>query len=66
MALTNIAEQVLRERGPMTPTELVVMLQEQGYRATADPRRMVAALRNSVQRYAGRFSVALDGRWSVV
>jgi hypothetical protein len=44
MALTDIAEQVLRERGSMTPTELVVMLQEQGYRATADPRRMVAAL----------------------
>jgi hypothetical protein len=64
MALTDIAEQVLRERGPMTPVELVVMLQEQGYRADADPRRMVAALKNSVRRYPGRFVVKTDGRWA--
>jgi hypothetical protein len=65
MALTEIAEQVLRERGPMSPVEVVVMLQVQGYRADANPRRMVAALKNSVRRYSGRFTVGGDGRWSV-
>jgi hypothetical protein len=66
-ALTDIAEaeKVLPERGPMSPVELVVTLQEQGYRADANPRRMVAALKNSVRRYSGHFSVGGDGRWSV-
>jgi hypothetical protein len=63
--LTDIMDEVLRERGPMSPTELVVMLQEQGYRADANPRRMVAALKNSVRRYPDRFAVGGDGRWSV-
>jgi hypothetical protein len=64
-ALTDIMEEVLRSRGPLSPQELVVTLQEQGYRADADPRKMVAALKNSVRRYPGRFAVGVDGRWSV-
>jgi hypothetical protein len=66
MALTEVAEIVLREHGPMTPAELVVNIRESGYRADADPRRMVASLRQSVRRYPGRFEVGDDGRWSAL
>lgn len=62
--LTEVAEIMLRERGPMQPVELVIAIQETGYRAEANPRRMVAALRSSVRRYPGRFTVGDDGKWS--
>jgi hypothetical protein len=65
MALTDIAEKVLRESGPKHPTELVVAIQEMNYRPDTDPRRLVASLKNAARRYPGRFNVGADGRWQV-
>lgn len=62
--LTDVAESFLRDRGPMTPTELVVAIQESGYRPDANPRRLIAALRTTAQRYPERFLRGDDGRWS--
>lgn len=61
-SLMDVAEIILRDRGPLTPTELVVAVQEAGYRDDANPRRLVAALRSSVRRYPGRFNVN-GGKW---
>jgi len=63
MALTDVAESILRECGPMTPVQLVVVMREKGHRADADPRKLVATLRQAVRRYPGRFTVETDGRW---
>ena len=37
--LTEVAEIILREREPLTPVELVVAIQDEGYRRDANPRR---------------------------
>lgn len=65
-ALTEVAEIVLKECGPLTPVELVVAIQDRGYRADANPRQLVASLRNAVRRYPGRFQTGQDGRWGVL
>jgi hypothetical protein len=65
MPLTEVAELILRECRPMTPVELVVAFQEPGHRTDANPRQLVATLRNSVKRYPGRFAVEQDGRWTL-
>ena len=65
MALTDIAKKILRESGPKTPTELVVAIQEHGYRDDSDPRRMIASLKNAARRYPERFKTDDKGRWAV-
>lgn len=64
--LTDIAEEMLQERGPMSPTELVVAIKETGYRPDASPQQLLATLRQSVRRYPARFAKGEDGRWSAV
>jgi hypothetical protein len=63
--LADLAEAILRERGPMAQAALVVALQESGYRSDASPRRLLGALRAAVNRHPGRFTVGADGRWAV-
>lgn len=63
MPMTDMAEQVLRECGPMRLHELVVAMQESGYRPDAEPRRLAASFRWSAKNSPDRFSRGEDGRW---
>ncbi len=65
MPPVDLAEQILRERGPMKPAELVVAIRETSYRADSNPQKLLAALRNAVRRYPRRFVVGVSGRWPV-
>jgi hypothetical protein len=62
--LMEVAEIILREKGPLTMPELVVAIKAAGCRPEADPRRLLGALRQSVRRYPARFTAGDDGRWS--
>jgi hypothetical protein len=63
MPLTEVAEMLLRERGPMRLTELVVTMQQAGFRRGAEPRQLMQSLRWANKRYPGRFEVGEDGCW---
>lgn len=65
MPLTEVAEVILKERGPMRLVELVLAMQQAGFRKDADPRRLMQSLRWANKRYAGRFQVGEDGRWEM-
>lgn len=62
--MIDMAEKVLREHGPMTPLEVVVKMQERGYRPKSDPRRLVGWLRRAANTYQGRCVVRDDGQWT--
>ena len=64
--LRSIAEQVLRKRGPMRVTEIVVVIQSKGYRPDADPRVLARSLGTTMSHCPERFSYGKDGRWGVV
>lgn len=61
--LTDLAEQLLRERRPIMPTELVVVIQESGFRPDATSRQHLGA-KNSGSALSKRFPKDDDGRWS--
>lgn len=63
MPMTDMAEQVLRECGPLRLHELVVAMQDRGYRPDAEPRRLAASLRWSAKNSQDRFTRGEDGRW---
>ena len=63
--LTVVAEHILRERGPMTATELVVEMQDRGHRSDADPRLLLDSVGAVLRRNPGRFT-AKNGRWRIV
>ena len=66
--LTTIAaaERVLRERGPLRITEIVVEVQERGHRAGDDPRRLVPAIRAAFRYHSEKIRKGLDGRWATL
>jgi hypothetical protein len=66
MSLPDAAAHVLRERGPMRPVEIVLAVQELGYRADGNRRTMLVGLSQALKRHSGRFSLGVDGRWSTV
>lgn len=65
MSLTGAAELLLQERGPLRLMELVILLQQAGFRPKADPRRLIQSLRWANSRYPGRFTEGDNGRWAV-
>jgi len=65
MPATEMAENILREVGPLRLAELVVAMQERGYRADAEPRRLAASLRWSLRQNPSRFQRGDDLRWTV-
>lgn len=65
MSLVDVAEAVLRDAGPLWPTELVLTIRERGYRSDADPRKLLNSLQSSLKRNRERFACGDDGRWSV-
>lgn len=63
LALTDAAEVVLRDAGPLRTTDLAVALQQRGYRADADPRVLVDSLGKALKRCVGRFAYGDGRRW---
>jgi hypothetical protein len=66
LSMPDAVETVLRERGPLRPAELVVAIQEQGYRSDANPRALLTSLKQAHKRNADRFSIGADGTWQSV
>ncbi len=66
LSLSDIAEQVLRESGPLRAVEVVLAVQEKGYRPDADQRSLLNNLSQAFKRNGHRFAVGTDGRWSAV
>lgn len=64
--LTDIAEQLLRELGPMRVPELVVAMRERGYRPDEKPNATAANVLRAITRFSGRFERGIDGRWTVM
>jgi hypothetical protein len=63
--LPDIAEQLLREHGPMNIAELVVKMRERGYRPSENPRQTHANMLRGLTRFSQRFSKTAEGRWSI-
>lgn len=62
--MAQIAEQLIRERGPMHITEMVVAMRERGYRPAEKPSQTSAVMRRAMTRFSGRFAKEKDGRWT--
>jgi len=65
MKLSDAAEVVLGEVGPLTAAEIVVNLKERGYRPDDDPHLLLNSLRDAFKRNRGRFERGEGGRWMV-
>jgi hypothetical protein len=63
--LLSVAQQVLRERGPMRAIELVVYLQSRGYRPDTDPRVLTRSATETMRRNPETFTCGADRRWAV-
>ena len=66
MRLPDIAETLLRERGPMTDDELLVVIRGFGYRADTHPRILLDSLQASLRRCTERFGEDSAGRWNTI
>jgi hypothetical protein len=66
MSLPEAAEYVLKDRGPLRSVEIVLAVQELGYRADSDQRTMMSGVSQALKRYKDRFRLGADGRWSAV
>ena len=65
MKTGDVIELILRERGtPTRPSELVVLMQERGYKSTADPQMLLNAVKCTLQRHPQLFRETA-GKWSV-
>ncbi|MCI0379107.1 MAG: hypothetical protein L0215_15975 [Gemmataceae bacterium] len=64
-SLTEVAADVLRASGPLRVAELLVAIRERGYRADADPHKLLTSLVSDLKRNPGRFRRDKAGRWSV-
>lgn len=62
--IPDAAEVVLRERGPLRVNELVVALQDRGYRVDADPAVLSNSVSKSLNYHPERFYKVRGGRWS--
>lgn len=65
MQLPDAVALVLGECGPLRPVEIVVALQERGYRREANPRILANSLQAALKRCSGRFACGEDGRWGL-
>lgn len=63
--IPDAAELVLRERGPLRVVELVVALQDRGYRADCDPSVLANSVSKSLQYHPERFHKGRGGRWGI-
>jgi hypothetical protein len=64
--LASIAEEVLREQGPMRAIEIVVYIQSRNYRTDTNPRVLTRSLSSTMSHFPETFKYGLDKRWSVV
>jgi hypothetical protein len=64
-ALTNVAEQVLQEAGPMTMLQLTLAIQDRGTRPDIKPHSLMQSLRRAIWDNQGRFVKGKDGRWNI-
>lgn len=65
LQLPDAAALILGEAGPLRPVEIVVALQERGYRRDANPRILANSLLAALRRCSRRFSCGEDGRWGL-
>jgi hypothetical protein len=65
MTTAEVAELILGERGPLRSAELVVLMQERGYKSTADPQQLLNAVKLAIGRQPQRF-VANGPKWSLI
>jgi hypothetical protein len=65
MLLPEAVEVILGECGPLRPVEIVLALQERGYRREANPKILANSLQSTLRRCAGRFTLGDDGRWQL-
>jgi hypothetical protein len=63
--LADIAEQLIRELGPMRVREIVVVMKERGHRQHEKDRDTASAVLRAINRFSGRFVKQADGRWAV-
>jgi HB1, ASXL, restriction endonuclease HTH domain len=61
----EIAEQIIRERGPLRLMEIVMIMKERGYRPEEPNHTTYAIMRRSMTRISGRFVKDNRGRWGV-
>jgi hypothetical protein len=66
LTLIAAAERVLREGKPLRIAELVIELQDRGFRADENPRRLGVSIRSSLTYHRARFVKDRLHRWSVV
>jgi hypothetical protein len=66
VSIADAAEIVLRDRGPLRQAEIVLAVQENGYRPDANRRVLYGTLSQAFKRNRHRFAVSADGRWSTV
>jgi hypothetical protein len=64
LPMSDVSAVLIREKGPMTAVELVLAMQERGYRAETRPNLLVRSLGTTLKRNRGRFRV-VDGRWGL-
>ena len=64
MTLAEIAEQLIRQHGPMRVPEIVASMREAGYKPDESPRRTAVLLRQALGKISGRFVKDDLARWS--
>ena len=65
MTTAEVAEMLLGERGASRSSELVMLMQERGYKSTADPHQLLQAVKCALQRQPQRFK-ATGPKWSLI
>ena len=65
MTTAEVIEMLLGERGPSRSAELMVLMQERGYKSTADPQQFLNAVKCALGRYPNRFK-ATGPKWSLI
>jgi hypothetical protein len=63
--LADMAEQLIRERGPMSTTELVLAAQEIGYRTDVSPYTLRRSFRDAFRAAYLRFERDGKGKWEI-
>jgi hypothetical protein len=65
MRMADVSAILIGERGPMTAVELVIAMQQRGYRPEANPNLLVRSLATTLKRAKGRFRADDKRRWRV-
>ena len=63
--LSDVAAVLIGERGPMTAVELVILMQERGYRAKTRSKLLLRSLGSTLNRARDRFVRDEKQRWSL-